>query len=263
MIGARLLELSGETRAATVAGGLVWRVFDGGLAGHHLEAGTITVETRLELVTDIGGSNDLVIAQVDSGDLVCMDASSGEELYRGWSEPGSLLVGGAGHIWAYEPESGLAREYDRHAMAGAPVEIGPASRLTVIDDELWWMTKDTRLATSSGRTIEVVPPTKGSGVVACAGSLWLGGDGEIARVSLWSGEQGNSLPAPVGEIQVLTCAGNRVIGADDEWAFVLDPAVDAGATRVDPPLPSPPVAAVGLQNTAWVLTVGNALVLSF
>jgi len=256
--------LEGPTTTAAAAAGLVWRAGDNALLGHDAYSLEEQASVPTRPVLALEGSATLLVAVAEGGELTGRDPETGAVRFAHTVDPTTVLAGGANSVWLYDRGSTVARRISDDGNLGERLAVGPVADLAVDDDRLWWSAPGGRLiGCSDGRRLDAGSyPGRRSGLVVCARSIWLGGEGVLLRIGTWAGEVGLPLETGVGLPLVMTCSGDRVVGADETTAFVLDPATDAGVVRLDARLTGRPVAAVGHRNVAWIITAAREAIVA-
>ena len=264
MVRVESLTLEGPTTKAAAAAGLVWRASDGALLSHEAYSLEEQASVPTRPVSALAGSATLLAAVTEDGELTGRDPETGAVRFAHQVDPATLLAGGSSSVWLYDRGSAVARSISDDGSLGEQLAVGPVADLAVEDDRLWWSAPGGRLiGCSDGRKLDAGSyPGRRSGLVVCARSVWLGGQSVLLRIGTWAGEVGLPLETGVGLPVVMTCAGGRVVGADETTAFVLDPAVDANVVRLAAQLTGRPLAAVGHRNVAWIITTAKEAIVA-
>ena len=246
--------------AAAAAGETIWCA-----AGDRMLSFTATGEERLDVAAlnglrSLGADGDSVVAALDPGVVVWLDLESARERERVPLGGEIDLVSGDQRVWALDRRAGRAWRLDGPGTTGRALALGPVDRAAAEGDRLWWTSREDSLLRTGEQEIDLgVDAARRGGMVACAGSIWVGAPGALLRVGAWAGQLGRPIEAPGGPVAHLACAGGAIVGGPvDSGLIVLDPAVDAGVRRLDVEVGDELAFLVATQAIVWAFPSGSA-----
>jgi hypothetical protein len=199
-------------------------------------------------------------AALQGGTVAWLDPRSGKVLRTAPTGGTPVVVAGGGAVWAFDAATARAWRLAAVGVLDPPVRVAGAVQVAPNGAEIWWTTRDGALLGSrpAGIDLGAVAGEPG-GLVVCAGSVWLSVARGLARANAWSAEAGAIVPAPIGPVPFLACAGGALVGGSGPYGlFVLDPSVDAGARKLDADLGGDLGLLVATTSHAWAFAARRA-----
>jgi hypothetical protein len=251
-----VVSLAGPPVAAASDAESVWIV-----AGDRLEAYDADAHRRWEAgapraVTALAAVGDgMLVAAVETGSLAWIDGRSGEVVAR-QSLGGDLTVAaGGGAAWAVDRRHERAWRVAPDGSRAGPVALPGVDRFAADGERIWWTSRHDTLLRGGGHAVDL--GAEPGALVACAGSVWISTPGALLRVGAWSGELGLPVPAPGASATHLDCADGMLAGGSERSLFVLDPAIDADARRLDVAVEGELGFLLATASHVWSIALGS------
>jgi hypothetical protein len=248
------IELPGRWVAAAGGGDSVWcatstrlLAFDG--------AGARRLDVAAPgRVTQLAATSTLLVAVVGHGVLAWLDRRTGGVAATAPVGGSVELLSGGEAIWALDRSAARAMHVEANGAVSAAHPVPGIDRAAADGPRLWWTTtRDSRLR-DFVRVVDLgVGASERGGMTVCAGSVWVSVPGGLCRVGAWAGQPGPIVPAPVGPVPFLVCAGGVLVGAAERHhVIVLDFSADADVRVLDVDTGHAVGAMVATGRTVWL-----------
>ena len=131
----------------------------------------------------------------------------------------------------------------------------PLAGLTADDAGAWWIATGSDRLRNGARSVGIRDDVgDGVAVAACSGVVWLSTETGLVWVRSRAGEFGGVMPSPVGRVHRLGCVSGALVGGDDlDAVFVLNPASDVHARRLEVRRRGRVAAIAGSRGVAWLV----------